>query len=788
MSLSPELLFREHIKTRLCVDPGSVILDGKVHRFATSQKVGDLSGWYIGFGDGIPTGKFGCWRTLQEGESWCAKDISTLNQAERQAHLARMQNAAKLRNEERVLVQAEAALRAHTIWSEAQPANKYHPYLKAKGVSPHGVKVSRDDLVVPVRIGDKLTSLQFIKTDGGKKFLTGGATAGGYFSMGKPENLLVVCEGFATGASIHEATGYAVAVAFNAVNLEAVAKSLRGKFPDAKIIIGADDDFKTEGNTGLIKAKEAANAVGGVVAIPSFKEDRSEKDTDFNDMARLYGLAAVKAVFDTILASPVSKSNLVSGACHITEIDRLAALDPIAYDIQREAVAKTLSVRVSTLDQEVKKARESLLNDKRDGFFNIIEPWPEPVDGAELLDNVCDTIARFIICEPETRVAATLWIALTWLIDVVQVAPLAIITAPEKRCGKTQFLDLMGRLSRSPLVASSISPAAVYRVIEAHRPTLLIDEADSFMKDNEELRGVINSGHTRTSAYVIRTVGDDHEPRQFSTWGAKVLCGIGTLPETLMDRAIILELRRKLQNEKVSRLRHAQADMFPTLASKLARFTSDNEHRIKAARPVIPEALNDRAQDNWEPLLAIADCAGGHWPETARKVALKISGGEQESLSTGAELLADIKAAFDQDHSMRLGTATLIERLCSDDMAPWVTWNRGKPLSPRQLANRLGDYDIRVRKLRIDGSPLQGFERSQFEDAWARYLAPLDTPVLSGTPEQVSNFNNLNVPDTHICSGTDDSFGTANILINNNCSGVPYANPVLGENTWEVEL
>jgi putative DNA primase/helicase len=405
-----------------------------------------------------------------------------------------------------------------------------------------------------------------------------------------------------------------------------------------------------------------------------------------------------------------------------------------------------------------------------------------------LLDSICEAIARFIICEPETRVAATLWIALTWFIDVVQVAPLAIITAPEKRCGKTQFLDIMGRLSRNPLVASSITPAAVYRVIEAQRPTLLIDEADSFMKDNEELRGVINSGHTRTSAYVIRTVGDDHEPRQFSTWGAKVLCGIGTLPETLMDRAIILELRRKLQNEKVSRLRHAQADMFPTLASKLARFTSDNEHRIKAARPVIPEALNDRAQDNWEPLLAIADCAGGHWPETARKVALKISGGEQESLSTGAELLADIKAAFDQDHSMRLGTAKLIERLCADDMAPWVTWNRGKPLSPRQLAKRLAEYDIRVRKLRIDGSPLQGFERSQFEDAWARYLAPLDTPVLSGTPEQVSNFNNLNVPLTNICSRTDNTFGTANILINNNCSGVPYANPVLGDNTWEVEL
>jgi putative DNA primase/helicase len=251
-------------------------------------------------------------------------------------------------------------------------------------------------------------------------------------------------------------------------------------------------------------------------------------------------------------------------------------------------------------------------------MFQTVEPWPEEINADQLLHEIHKTMRRFIVCSNETAITATLWIAFTWFIDQVQVAPLAVITAPEKRCGKSQLLNLFSLLCYRALVASNIAPAAVYRIIEAHAPTLLIDEADSFMRDNEELRGVINSGHTRQSAYVIRCVGDDHEPRQFSTWGAKALSGIGHLPETIMDRAVILELRRKLPSESVTRLRHADPEVFKRLASKLARFAADSAHAIKCARPALPDELNDRAQDNWEPLLAIADCAGGDWPRLGR--------------------------------------------------------------------------------------------------------------------------------------------------------------------------
>ncbi len=305
-------------------------------------------------------------------------------------------------------------------------------------------------------------------------------------------------------------------------------------------------------------------------------------------------------------------------------VARLSALPPLEYEKVRKAEAEKLGIdRVTVLDKEVENARRPAQTENSPAeMFPSIEPYSETVDGAALLEEIAETIRRFIVCDPETVTAATLWIVFTWLIDRVQVAPLAVITAPEKRCGKSQLLDLIGRLSRRPLVASNISPAAIFRVIEAHAPTLLIDEADAFLKDNEEARGILNSGHTRQSAYVIRVVGEDHIPTQFSTWGAKAISGIGVLADTLMDRAVVLELRRKLPHENVERLRHADPADFQRLTSMLARYSEDTGRMTETARPLLPDSLNDRAQDNWEPLLAIADNAGSDWPRLAREAAL----------------------------------------------------------------------------------------------------------------------------------------------------------------------
>ncbi|MBK7492118.1 MAG: hypothetical protein IPI17_09125 [Nitrosomonas sp.] len=248
-------------------------------------------------------------------------------------------------------------------------------------------------------------------------------------------------------------------------------------------------------------------------------------------------------------------------------IERLAAMSILEYDRVRNGEAKKLKVSVTALDKEVNECRKKTA-EATEGLPDA-EPWQHPVDPAGLLSDISDTINRFIVCDKETVDAAALWVGMTWFMDVVHIAPLAVITAPEKRCGKTQLLTILGKLSYRPLSASNISTAALYRCIEAWQPTLLLDETDAFMKENEELRCVINSSHSRDNAYVIRTVGDEHTPKRFGTWGAKALSGIGHLSDTLMDRSIVLELRRKLSHENVDRLRYAKPDLFLTLSSKL---------------------------------------------------------------------------------------------------------------------------------------------------------------------------------------------------------------------------
>jgi len=426
-------------------------------------------------------------------------------------------------------------------------------------------------------------------------------------------------------------------------------------------------------------------------------------------------------------------------------IKRLASLSPIDYDRARKQEAEKLGISVSALDKAVNATKRTEIDDSG---FTCVEPLEYPINPAELLNDISTTVHRFIVCNKETADAVALWASMTWFMDVVQIAPLAIITAPEKRCGKTQLLTILGKLSYRPLSASSMSSASLYRCIEAWQPTLLLDETDAFLKENEELRGVINSGHSRDNAYVIRTVGDDHTPKRFSTWGAKALSGIGHLSDTLMDRAIILELRRKLVHETIDRLRHAEPDLFLTLTRKLARFADDYREQVRQARPTLPDVLNDRQQDNWEPLLAIAECAGSEWLDRANRVALKLSASDKTT-SVRNELLSDIQEIFETKRASKISTADLIEALVSDDEKSWATYNRGKQLTPRQLAGKLRDYGIYSKTVRLGYDTAKGFELDQFTDVFERYLSQhhLFLPSQSNISLKSNTRNDLSVTD-----------------------------------------
>lgn len=288
--------------------PDHIEADGKIHRFATSGKRGDEAGWYSLHLDGIPAGSFGCWRSGLQS-TWCAKSDQQMTPAERDAQRQRMKAIQQQRDAEQAQRQQQAADSAAALWANADPAPADHPYLTRKGTQPHGAKVFGDNLLIALRdTAGKLHSLQTIGPDGDKRFHPGGRVAGCYFGIGKPAGLLVIAEGFATGASIYEATGHAVAIAFNAGNLLAVAEALRAKFPTLRLIVAADDDHRTTGNPGMAKARETAQAVGGLLAVPSFPDDRPDSASDFNDLAQLAGLVAVRQCIDAAQLVPITDS------------------------------------------------------------------------------------------------------------------------------------------------------------------------------------------------------------------------------------------------------------------------------------------------------------------------------------------------------------------------------------------------------------------------------------------------------------------------------------------------
>lgn len=219
-------------------------------------------------------------------------------------------------------------------------------------------------------------------------------------------------------------------------------------------------------------------------------------------------------------------------------------------------------------------------NGEDGNVFPTIQPWPQPVDGEALLNDLRNFINRHVVSDDYTAVATTLWIAFTWFIDSVTIAPIANITAPMPNCGKSTLLDLMELLVKRPIKADSITPAVVFRSVDRWHPTLLIDEVDTFIKGNDDLRCILNSGHKRNGK-ALRSVGNNHDPHAFSTWGAKALCGIGSLASTLKSRSICLDLRRKLPEERVENLRHADPAETDRLVSQLARFAEDAHNAVK---------------------------------------------------------------------------------------------------------------------------------------------------------------------------------------------------------------
>jgi len=412
------------------------------------------------------------------------------------------------------------------------------------------------------------------------------------------------------------------------------------------------------------------------------------------------------------------------------EIARLAALPVLAYEQARKAVAERLGMRVSVLDNLVAAQRTPAAAASGQGQALDLpspDPWPEPVDGARLLTDLTAAISRYVVMEHGAADAVAMWVMHAHALDAAQISPRLAVTSPEKRCGKTLTLDVITRLVPRPLSTSNTTSAAIFRTVEAANPTLIIDEADTFISDDEEMRGILNSGHRRSAAWVLRLVGDDHEPRRFSTWAATVIAMIGSLPDTLEDRSVSVRLRRRRPDETVTPFRLDRTADLDRLASMAARWAADHLDDLRRADPDMPPALVNRAADNWRPLLAIADAAGGAWPFRARSVAeAAVAGAGGDAQSAKIMVLDDIRAAFEDRATDRLRSADLVSALVAMEGRPWAEWRKGKPLTQNSLARLLDPFRIAPGTIRMGPITAKGYMRDQFADAWGRYLS--DTP------------------------------------------------------------
>jgi len=418
----------------------------------------------------------------------------------------------------------------------------------------------------------------------------------------------------------------------------------------------------------------------------------------------------------------------------------------------------------------------------------------DSVNGStSLLNGLTSLVTRYVILPEHAAEALALWIVHTYAFELRDVTTYLALESPVRRCGKSTLLNILSRLVNRPLVAANVSPSALYRAIEELRPTLMIDEADTFLKPNDELIGILNAGYHRATAYVLRVAsersgatqtegrglrvegeGEDgaslprllHNERvagagqsegsenspftthrsplnngpvrvgpslvRFSCWCPKIIARIGRLPETLADRCIVIRMQRKTPNDKCERLRNLETI---DLRNQCIQFVQDHRDAIISAKPEIPAALNDRAADIWEPLLAIADGAGGDWPARAREAAVALSSDTRENNPVGS-LLLDIFLLFAMSGQERIPTRDLILALNTQFAdRPWMEGRKGQRSTEIWLSQQLRPFGISPRTFRGQDSIIRGYLREDFAEAFRRYIPAAELDGLRAVAE-----------------------------------------------------
>jgi putative DNA primase/helicase len=415
-------------------------------------------------------------------------------------------------------------------------------------------------------------------------------------------------------------------------------------------------------------------------------------------------------------------------------IDELSGLDSVQYDRRRDAAAEQLNVRRGTLDDAVDRRRRQRVEEQGPPPLFAdwqVEPWNEAVATDELLLAIQERLQGHIVFTREQAIAATLWDLFSWVHDIAVHSPMCLVTSPERDSGKTTLINLMRYMMPRALSCVGITEASLFRGIELWSPSLVIDEADTILVNNEPLRTVINSGWTRGSG-VPRCIGDEKVPHLYPTFAPKLIGMKGKkLPDTTLSRCVIIDMKRKRKNECVERFRNMDDSGLADLRRKARRWANDNSETLEHAVPVMLPEFDNRVSENWWLQLAIADLAGGQWPALARAAAKKLEMVPGDASIT-TQLLAATRAIFyptdeselaPPDPLERVSSAELVARLASNPDSPWAEWKNGKAITQGQFARLLKPHGIAPQLIRLPGGlVIRGYLRVQFEECWGRYL------------------------------------------------------------------
>ncbi|WP_198152910.1 DUF3631 domain-containing protein [Pseudofrankia sp. DC12] len=368
-----------------------------------------------------------------------------------------------------------------------------------------------------------------------------------------------------------------------------------------------------------------------------------------------------------------------------------------------------------------------------------VQPEGPGLTGATLLDALRAALTRYVILpSDDATTGVVLWIAASHAQPAWAHAPRLVIRAPEKRCGKSRLLDVVEATCHRPLITVNATSAAIYRSINEDPPTLLVDEADTIFtagkagEGNEDLRGLLNAGHQRNRP-AIRW---DHVNRQLDecpTFAMAALAGIGAMPDTIEDRAVVIHMRRRAPGETVAPYRHRRdRPALRDLAADLEAWLRPGLAVLEKAEPAMP--VEDRAADTWEPLIAVADHAAGPWPDLARRAVLALTSnpGDADTTSLRTRLLIDCRTAMTGLDA--IPTARLLHALNTDPEAPWSE-SGPAGLTSHRLGAMLREYGIQSANHRFPDSQAKGYLRAAFTDAWQRYCPPEPTPPDEAPPD-----------------------------------------------------